>query len=322
MNLKLPPIAPNPVNNNIVVRFHEQIETPLNLIIPERYAVHTQGSADDNETRVGVTTDRRLINPQKCTVVIGNQYHIEHIRDNYTELERDTLLSRIVEIHPDRDYFLYYGAYEVAKWIDDEHALIPSSHVLFQIDPIKMIPGNYLCEEITTPGDVTESGIFRSTDIGGVDGLRVKVIHSGGYVGIGDTIITTDSHQYKLTYNGIKYILIKDKYIAGVNERPYGENMLIEYLPDTDTGREERNEEKRKQRDFMDVHRMFYKPEDYAPEQLPKYADAIVLEGKHSGRQVIVERNFGVGVAKGRAIISPDSLIAVKNEVAEGVQTA
>src|SRR6185503_10593497 len=93
----------NPLHSNILIKFHDEIDTPLNLIIPERYTVHEQSSVDDNESRMGVTTDRRLINPQTCEILTGK--------------------------YAGEEAFLYYGAYEMAKWVDDK-AIIPDTMLL------------------------------------------------------------------------------------------------------------------------------------------------------------------------------------------------
>lgn len=277
----------NPIRNRILVHFHEEIETPLGLEIPERYVIHTQESFDDNETRMGVTTDRRLINPQIVDILSGK--------------------------YAGEQGFVYYGAYESAKWVDG-NGIITDDNLLFLINPIRMMPGNYLGQQVWREAEKTASGIYLTPDFGGVDGIRIKVNYSGGDVKEDDVIITTDKSQYELIFGGQRYVLVRDKYIAGVNELPYKDNILIEYLPDIDPEREARNAEKKRQKDLMDTYHMFYEAKDFEPEPLPKYIDAIVIEGKYKGKEVIVERNYGVGVSKGRAIISLDTLIAVKNE--------
>ena len=270
-----------PTKNRILVHFHEEIDTPLNLTIPERYVIHTQQSADDNETRMGVTTDRRLINPQTVDVLTGE--------------------------YAGEQAFVYYGAYETAKWVDD-NAIIDESMLLFLLNPVRMLNKNRICEEIFIEDTKTKAGII--LELGVAESVRVRDVQTG------DAIITTDAAQYKFRLNGQRYILVRDKYIAGINDLPYGDNLLIEYIPDINPKRDARNEEKRRQKDFMDSHRMYYEAKDFAPEPMPRYVSATVLHGKYEGCEVIVERNHGVCVAKNRAIIPPDNLVAIKDAVA------
>lgn len=275
-----------PSNSNILVRFHEEIETPSNLIIPERYTVHEKAYDGDNETRTAVTTDRRLINPQIVDVLSG-------------EYEGETA-------------FVYYGAYETAVWPDDR-AIIQERNLLFLLNPIRPLPGIQLGEEVFVEGDRTESGIYRSTNTGGVDGIKVKILYG---TMAGKTIVTQDSAQYWLLYGGKKYLMVRDKFIAAYYEgeklTPTGTNVIAELAP-LDTSIEKHNEGIRAHLDFLNRHGMHYDPKQFVMKEQPKIVEAMV-----NGQKWLVQRS-GVKV-DGVWVLEKDALLGelISSEKTQG----
>lgn len=277
------------INNNTLVRFHPEIDTPLGLIIPERYTVYNQTMETDNESRMGVTTDRRLINPQVVDILSGE--------------------------HEGEVGFVYYGAYEVAKLIQDDTYVIPENNLLFLCNPIRPMPGIFLCERIWNEGEKSESGLFVSPNAGSYDALRMKVLFvpEQSTLSVGQTIITTSPAQYELRYEGQKYIMVREKFIAGYDEdTPYGDNILVEYLPDEGQAeRDAHNEKIRTQLDFMKYHGMHYAEQDFKMEKEPKIIQAIILKGTQQGEKCLIYRDTGVALRKDKWVCPLETLIGV-----------
>ena len=274
------------LHNRILVRFHEDIETPLGLVIPERYAVHVQQNEDDNETRKGVTTDRRLINPQKVTILSGK--------------------------HEGRDAFVYYGAYEIAKWVDDERAIIDESLIYFFIgDTIEMAENTYLGYEVFVEPEKTPAGIILSTTLEEKDKISIKISHipENSIANVGDLVTTIDGNQYWLIYNGQRYIKLRESEIAAVNGNPVNENLLVEYIYGRDDEeRMEKNQEIYNHIDFCRKHGWHIEGMEFKPVPEPKTIKAKVLKGDMEGEEIIVNRNFGVKVGGNKWIISKESV--------------
>ena len=274
------------LHNRILVRFHEDIETPLGLVIPERYAVHVQQNEDDNETRKGVTTDRRLINPQKVTILSGK--------------------------HEGRDAFVYYGAYEIAKWVDDERAIIDESLIYFFIgDTIEMAENTYLGYEVFVEPEKTPAGIILSTTLEEKDKISIRISHipENSIANIGDLVTTIDGNQYWLIYNGQRYIKLRESEIAAVNGNPVNENLLVEYIyGKDDEERMEKNQEIYNHIDFCRKHGWHIEGMEFKPVPEPKTIKAKVLKGDMEGEEIIVNRNFGVKVGGNKWIISKESV--------------
>ena len=274
------------LHNRILVRFHEDIETPLGLVIPERYAVHVQQNEDDNETRKGVTTDRRLINPQKVTILSGK--------------------------HEGRDAFVYYGAYEIAKWVDDERAIIDEALIYFFIGgTIEMAENTYLGYEVFVEPEKTPAGIILSTTLEEKDKISIKISHipENSIANVGDLVTTIDGNQYWLIYNGQRYIKLRESEIAAVNGNPVNENLLVEYIyGKDDEERMEKNQEIYNHIDFCRKHGWHIEGMEFKPVPEPKTIKAKVLKGDMEGEEIIVNRNFGVKVGGNKWIISKESV--------------
>lgn len=237
----------------------------------------------DNESRMGVTTDRRLINPQVVDVLSG-------------EYEGETA-------------FVYYGAYELAKSVGDEQYVIPANNLLFLCEPIRPLPGTFLCERIWNEGE--KSGVlFTTPNAGSYDAIRMKLLYApeGFTLQAGQTIITTSPAQYELRYGGQKYIMVRERFIAGYDEdTPYGGNLLVEYLPDE--GQQERdvyNSRILEQIDFMKHHGMHYNEADFVPMKPP-----VTVEALCGTERMLIARNFGVHLGGNKWIVPPDGVLGV-----------
>jgi hypothetical protein len=285
-------------SNNILVRFHPEIDTPAGIIIPERYTVYNQTMEGDNESRMGVTTDRRLINPQTVDVLSG---------------EYDGQVA-----------FVYYGAYELGKLVDEERYIIPENNLLFLCDPVRPMPGIYLCERIWNEGE--RSGkLYTTPNAGSYDAIRMRITHTppDSELKQGQTIITTSPAQYELRYEGHKYVMVRERFIAGYDEdTPYGDNLLVEYLPDADSPeRDAYNDKIRQQIDFMKHHGMHYNEADFQLMQPPKFVEAVILKvcaderkyPKLNGEQkkCLIHRNTGVRLSGSRWLLPQEALIAM-----------
>jgi co-chaperonin GroES (HSP10) len=218
-----------PSKNNILVKF-DPVPTISGLITPERYKIQ-DGDADEN-TAYGVTTNRKLINPQVITILSGE--------------------------HNGKRAFVYYGAYEIAKWPEPELAIIPEATILFFIEPIQPVSGTYLGEEVFTEGEKTASGIYITPFAEKKEGVLIKITHipqengikyGDKHIQLGDTVVTVDSYQYDLRYQDKKYIKLRDTEIVGVKTDngfiPVGDRVLLEYLPDEDLLERQAENEKR-----------------------------------------------------------------------------
>lgn len=288
-----------PTQNRILVKFDETPETPLNLIIPERFVVHEQGGADDNETRQAVTTDRRLINPQTVTVLSGQYEGCKA--------------------------FVYYGAYEVSKFHEGV-AIMPETHLIFLTDPMKMLPEIYLGEEIFSEGEKTASGIYTTPVAEYKEAVKIRLTHvpEKAVAEVGEVVITVDGNQYWLLYGGKRYIKLRESEIAGVETEngivPVGERILVEYLPDPEAdARMAENEKRYNQMDFLRKHNMHVYGVDFKPVPEPKTIEAkVIASGCHEcspGDTVLIFRKYGVKIGE-QWLIGKDSLLATIKETA------
>jgi len=311
-------------NNRIVVIFDPKPETPLNLIIPERYNVHEEEDEDDeNGTRHAITTDRRLINPQTVTVVHDNGYWLDTVRDNYPEQERDETLRSCPRIYAGKKYFVYYGAYETASWLSETEAIIDAKFVFFQLDPVVMLPGIYLGDEVFDNGERTNSGIWLREER--KDGLRVKLTHvpKGGSYKVGQTVITYNDKNYWLRYGGHKHLKITEDVVVGIEQDgqtwSVGNNLIVEYLPDEDANeRLAENARRKEQLDFFLRLGCHIEPGTCDPLPEPKDVEAIATL---TGQRMKVWRNVGVPLPNNQWIINKDTIIwKYGGELAEGAE--
>lgn len=303
------------INNKIVVMFDDAPETPMGLIIPERYVVHNeQGLDDENGTKTAVTTNRRLINPQTLTVLEDNgSWVATHGGER---------------IHTGRRYFCYYGAYETAQWLTDDEAIIDAKFIFFQIDPIVCMPGIYLGEEVFGEGVTTASGIILKEGL--KDGVRVKLTHvpPDAKFKVDDVVITYNDKNYPLLHDGHNYLKVTEDVIVGIEtsdgDRPIDKNLLVEYLPDPDAEERERQNDEIKERIRL-FNRLNFHIEpvtlDLIPE--PKQVMAkLIAKGDgvdwkrvvdlsshvHEG-DLMCHRNYGVKLPNGQWIISEDTVL-------------
>lgn len=310
------------VRDSIIVLFDydwskTDVKLDNGLFVPERYVI--EEADEDAETAWGVTTDRKLINPQIVQVLSGK----------YTG----------------RRAFVHYGAFEVAKWLDsDHHGLIPEKMIIFFIDPITCMPGTYLGDEVFEDLPRTESGIYLTPQLEDKVGIKIKITHvpkENGvlyydktedrckFIKIGDTVITVDSFQYDLTYQGKKYIKLEDTEIIGIEINgdyiPIGNSVLVEYLPDDSLAeRVAENDKRRSQRDYI-AKNFLHISDKYArgldPDYLdipePKTINARLLAIGESvktisvGDKLIVGRNFGCILPNKQWIINMDTVLGV-----------
>lgn len=279
-------------DNKVIVSFKDNIETPLNLIIPERYTIHEQSGYMDNESRHAVTSDRRLINPQNVTILSGE--------------------------NEGKEAFVYYLAYECAKWIDDKRAVIPESMIFFITDPIEMMPDTYLGQEVFINGEKTESGIYITPFVEKKEGVRIKLTHvpKNSIASVGDIVITIDDKQYSLIYGGQTHIkLMEREIVAIVNGEdiiPVRDNLLVEYITDEDEAiRMAENERIYNQMDFCRKHNMHIEGMQFKPVPEPKTTEVKILKGKYSLKNGIAIRNYGVNLSNKKWIIAIETLLAI-----------
>lgn len=323
-------------NNNIIVLFDYDwnsslVAQPNGLVIPERFVI--ESGDEDADTAYGVTTDRRLINPQTVTVVQGNEDWLNTVNNTYPEYERDQILKLTPLIIPGR-YFVHYGAFEVANWLDKEHhGTIPGKMLLFGIDPIRCMQGTYLGEEVFGELPRTESGIYLTPQMETKEGVLVRVTHvpEDGKVEVGDVVVTIDQFQYDLWYDGKKYIKVDDSEIVGVKTadgyRPFGNRVLVDLLPDADLSeRIAENDRRRALRDYVDHNRLHISEDytkgldtDYLDVPEPKLTQARVVaigDGKELsvGDKLLIHRNYGCGLPNNQWILSMDLILGVISE--------
>lgn len=306
---------PTPSRGNVIVTFEHDFDSTVvdqgnGLIVPERYIIE-QGD-EDADTAWGVTTDRKLINPQLINILSGE----------YTG----------------RRAFVHYGAFEVAKWLDDHQAFIPEKMILFFVDPIRCMPGTYLGEEVYGELEKTSSGIYLTPHLEEKEGVKVYITHvpddAHPLVKVGTTVITVDAFQYDLTYDGKKYIKVEQQEIVGIQTKdgyhPVGNTVLVDYLPDTDLAeRMAENDRRRAQRDYIDRHGLhiseaYIKHLDPAYEPLPEpkftYAKLLAIgNGVKPGRftigdRLMVQRNYGCILPNKQWILNLDLVVGVMGE--------
>ena len=293
-----------PTNRNILVKF-DPLPTVGGITVPERYKIQ-DGDADEN-TAYGVTTNRKLINPQVITILSGE--------------------------HNGKRAFVYYGAYEIAKWPEPELAIIPEATILFFIEPIQPVYGTYLGEEVFTEGQRTASGIYITPYAEKKEGILIKITHipEQGRIGgiqVGDTVVTIDDYQYDLRYSDKKYIKLRSTEIIGVKKDdgyiPVGDRVLIEYLPDE--GLQERVEENAKRFQILETMSKHYLhlgdmpggelPEHLRPVKEPKVTQArLIATGDKVNEEldetIMVFRNTGCILSNGQWITSIDNVVGV-----------
>lgn len=317
------PTKPTLLSDFILVRFEEKEQLKSAIIIPERYLIQ---EGDETEASVyGVTTDRRLINPQVCYVIQGN-----------------------ANIPSDVRVFVHYGAYEVAQWLDDEQALIRSSMVFFTLDPITPLPGYYLCEEIKIEGEKTESGIYTTPIVEATLPINVRITHAynDSYFKVGDEVLTVDSAQYQLKYDGANYIKLKESEIIGKKEGdeiiPFGKYLLVEYIEEPDKELEQKNDYLAHMKDVAIKYRLHVPDVDFTPVKASKQVTARLIyygndikrislphngsflgENKiylqngstlinaEIGDKLLVDRNRGAIMQDGKWIINLDTILCV-----------
>lgn len=299
-----------PQNGNIIVKFEYDktlsvVKQDNGLFIPERYVI--EEADEDADTAWGVTTDRKLINPQTVYIFSGD----------YTG----------------KTAFVHYGAFEVCKWLDDDYALIPEKMILFLVDPIQCMPGTYLGDEVFGELPKTTSGIYLTPELEEKVGVKVKITHlpenHHELITIGAIVITIDAYQYELNYEGKKYIKLSESEIVGIDTQdgclPIGNNLLVEYLPDADLSeRIAENDRRRAQRDFIDKNR-YHISEQYAKGIDPNYLDLpepkfcyanILAIGElvkdiQVGDKLLIHRNFGCILPNKQCIINIEAVLGV-----------
>lgn len=321
-------------NNNIIVLFDYDWNSSLvkqhsGLFIPERYVL--EEGDEDAPTANAVQTDRRLINPQTVTVVQGNEDWLNLVKETYPEPDREAILKAHPVIKPGR-YFVHYGAFEVANWLDKEHhAAIPGKMILFGIDPIRCMPGTYLGEEVFGELPQTATGIYLTPQLETKEGVLVRVTHvpEDSRVNVGDTVVTIDQFQYDLWHEGKKYIKVEDSEITGVKTEtgyaPFGDRVLVELLPDADLAeRVAENDRRRALRDYVDHNRLHVSETytkgldpDYLDLPEPKLTNAIVVGVADNtgelagGDKLLIRRNYGCRLPNNQWILSMDLILGV-----------
>lgn len=295
----------NPINGHIIVKFDYDksataIKQPNGLYIPERYVI--EDGDEDAEAAWGVTTDRRLINPQVIHIFSG-QYNGKRA-------------------------FVHYGAFEVAKRIDGDSVAIPEKMILFLIDPLQCMPNTYLGEEVFGELPKTASGIYITPQLETKEGVLIRITHvpKDSMVKVGDIVVTIDQNQYELTHEGKKYIKLDEDEIVGIKTAdgylPVENRVLVYLLPDS--GLQERvseNDRRRKMRDYVDHNRLHISENytkgldpDYLDVPEPKFTHARVLVGSgqiQQGDKVLIHRNYGCRLPNSQWILSMDLILAV-----------
>jgi len=297
--------------------------TRMGLIMPERYLIQ-EGDKDGENDAYGVVTDRRLINPQTINVLSGS--------------------------HKGRRAFVYYGAYEIAQWLDDDHAIIPERVIYFLVEPTCMLPGFYLGEEVFSQGERTASGIYLTPHAEKKEGIKIKLTNvcENLQYKVGDTVITVDPYQYTLHFEGKKYVKLTEQNIIGVERDgeyvPTNDTVLIEYNPDPELAeRIAENDRRRATIDFINKNGMHYsdahaRGEDPSLQPVPEpntitatvlayshhfpeptVIDGVEYPGKKSiaervgaeiGEKLLVLRNYGCVLPNGQWIINSDTILA------------
>lgn len=299
---------------NIIVTFdydHAKALVKLDsgLFVPERYMI--ESGDEDADAAYGVTTNRKLINPQVINILSGE--------------------------HSGKRAFVHYGAFEVAKWlssdrVQDGRSIIPEKMILFFINPIACMPGTYLGDEVFEDGPRTESGIWLTPTIETKQGILITITHvpANNIVDVGNTAVTVDQYQYDLNFEGRQYIKLTEEEIIGVKTQagyiPLGNKVLVEYLPDADLQeRIAENDRRKEQRDFinksgMHISERFTRGLDpaYLDVPEPKLTNARVIsvgidvkEELKAGDKLLIYRNYGCILPNKQWILPLDSIVGV-----------
>lgn len=319
-------------NGNIIVKFDYNksdgaVKQANGLYIPERYLI--EGDDEEAPAAYGVTTNRKLINPQVVDILVGNEDYINFVSENYPSPEREWELEKTLKVAAGRRAFVYYGAFEIANWLDGELAVIPAKNILFFLDPIECVPSTYLGDEVFTAGPRTDSGIWLTPITETKDGVKIIITHvpenAHPLVKVGTTVVTVDSHQYDLDYNGKKYIKLKESEIVGIETIdgiiPIGDRVLVEYMPDEELAeRIAENDRRATQRDFIGKSRLHIDEnyarglnKDYIDLEEPKTTRAkVIAAGDTSklktGDILIVHRYFGCKLLNGQWILNNEAI--------------
>jgi hypothetical protein len=304
---------------NVIVKFEHDFDSTVvkqasGLIVPERYII--EEGDEDADTAWGVTTDRKLINPQVINILSGD--------------------------YAGRRAFVHYGAFEIAKWLDDHQAIIPDKMILFFIDPIACVPGTYLGEEVYGELEKTASGIFLTPQLEEKEGVKVKITHlpvdAHSLIVVGTIVITVDSFQYDFIYEGKKYIKVDKREIIGIQTdsgyQPISSNVLVEYIPDADLAeRIAENDRRRAQRDYIDKHHLHIS-EAYTKGLDPNYLDvpepkvtyarcmAVGQQVKNicPGDKLLIQRNHGCILPNRQWILNTELIMGVIDEKKTGIE--
>lgn len=305
-----------PSNIHIIVKFDFNkkdgaVKQANGIYIPERYLI--EGDDEDAPAAYGVTTNRKLINPQVVDIYSGQ--------------------------FKGKRAFVYYGAFEIAKWLDDDFALIPETTIFFLVNPIECMPGTYLGDEVFTSGPKTESGIWLTPIAETKDGVKIKITYlpenPHPLIKIGTTVITVDSFQYDLEFEGKKYIKLKESEIIGIETEngiiPIGDRVMVEYIPDEDLAeRIAENDRRSAQRDFIgksflhiDENYARGLNKDYLDLEEPKTTRAKVIAAGDTCKLnvddvLIVHRYYGCKLLTGQWILNMDAIYG--NIVGKGIE--
>lgn len=299
-----------PANGNIIVKFNYNksdgaVKQASGIFVPERYLI--EGDDEEAPAAYGVNTNRKLINPQVVEIFSGQ--------------------------HTGKRAFVYYGAFEIAKWLDDETAIIPENTIFFFVNPIQCVHGTYLGDEVFTEGPKTASGIWTTPIAETKDGVKIVITHvpenCHPMVQVGTTVVTVDSHQYDLEYNGKKYIKLKESEIVGIETAdsiiPIGDRVLVEYLPDEElSARTAENDRRSAQRDFINKNRLHIDEnyarglnKDYLDIEEPKTTRAKVITVGYGCRDIntgdilLIHRYFGCKLLNGQWILNMEAVYGV-----------
>lgn len=285
----------NPINNNILVEF-EAVPKTSGLLIPERYLIQS-AEKDGEQDAVGVTTDRRLINPQTVKILSGE--------------------------HAGRRGFVHYGAYELAKWYIEAQAIIPGHMLFMLIDPIRTLPGVYLGDEVFTEGEKTASGIYITPYADKKEGVIIKLTYvpENSNLRVGETVITIDNYQYPLTLEGKKHIRLFEREIIGLITEtvysPLGDKIHVKYLPDQELeeiiAENARREDQRKTFRLRNMKEMLSLVEDLR-EPITVKAEVIAIgEGvkyfPKGAKTLLIRRNYGCMLPDKTWIISEELIL-------------
>lgn len=119
--------------------------------------------------------------------------------------------------------FLHYMAHTTATYANERNkeAYISSEFVFFKIGEqgaIAMVDDMYLGEQVEEPEEVTASGIILMA--GRQRSCHIKLLHlpTGSPFRIGNVIATCDNYQYKFTYNGKEYVMVRTREIVAILE--------------------------------------------------------------------------------------------------------